>query len=147
MKQRVRRLKMLWKILKRTRADKIVIGYVITLCVVAGLMMFAEPNIKTYGDSLWYCYTMGVTVGLGDFVPITFSGRILSVFISLYSLLLIGMIPAIIVSYYMEIIKAVENESVTEFFDQLENLPELSKMELQALSERIKSMDKRCLHK
>ncbi|MEG0918569.1 MAG: potassium channel family protein [Anaerovoracaceae bacterium] len=145
MKKQKRRLRMLWSILQRTKADKIIMGYVFTILCASGLLYFIEPGFERFGDAVWYCYTMGVTIGFGDFVAITAIGRIISIFISLYTLLLVGMIPAIVVSYYMEIIKVAENETVTEFFDQLEHLPELSKSELQALSDKIKKMDKRCM--
>ena len=145
MKKQRKTLRMLWSILQRTKADKILIGYAMTLLCAAGLLYFAEPGFEKFGDAVWYCYTMGVTIGFGDFVAVTVIGRIISVCMSLYTLLIVGMIPAIVVSYYMEIIKATENETVTEFFDQLEHLPELSKLELQALSDRIKTMDKRCM--
>ena len=50
------------------------------------------------------------------------------------------MIPAILVSYYMEVIHRREKESITLFMDKLEHLPEMSKEELQEIADKIKKI-------
>ncbi|MEG0392758.1 MAG: potassium channel family protein [Anaerovoracaceae bacterium] len=136
----MKRLKVLKGILKRTHADRILLGYVGFLFIVAGVILVIEPEITSYGDSLWYCYTMSVTIGFGDIVPITLIGRILTIVLSLYSLLLIGMVPAIIVNYYMAIVRAREDAALGSFLDKLENLPDLSREDLIKLSDQIKKL-------
>jgi len=134
----MRRLRMLSAIFKRTHTYKLLTGYVIFLIISALLILIAEPGIRTFGDSLWYCYTTGVTIGFGDIVAVTMIGRIISVIISVYSLLIVGMIPAIVVSYYMEVVRASQKDTATQFMDKLEHLPELSREELEDLSDKVK---------
>jgi len=129
---------MLKTIMKMTHADKLLISYVIFLMIGAFIIMMTDPAINTFGDALWYCYTMGVTIGFGDLVVTTVFAKVISVLISLYTILIVGMIPAIVVSYYLEVIKIREKETSTHFFYKLEHLPELSKEELAELSEKIK---------
>jgi len=129
---------MLSAIFKRTHTYKLLTGYVIFLIISALLILIAEPGIRTFGDSLWYCYTTGVTIGFGDIVAVTMIGRIISVIISVYSLLIVGMIPAIVVSYYMEVVRASQKDTATQFMDKLEHLPELSREELEDLSDKVK---------
>lgn len=139
----MKRYRALGNILKRTKADKILLGYVVVLFVAALIIMLREPNINNYGDSLWYCYTMAVTIGFGDIVVTTFLGRFISILLSLYTILLIGLIPGIVVNYYMAIVKMKENAAVGNFLDKLEHLEELSKDELKELSIKIREKTKK----
>ncbi len=59
----MRRLKVLAGILKRTRADKILVGFIVFLFAVAAVIELAEPDINRYGDALWYCYAVISTAG------------------------------------------------------------------------------------
>lgn len=136
----MKQLRMLWMILKRTHASKILITFVVNLFVVALLVLIVEPHINTYLDSLWYCYVSIATIGFGDIVAVTFIGRILTVYLSLHAILVIAIIPGIITSYYMEVVSRREKETTTLFMDKLEHLPELSKEELQDIADKIKKL-------
>lgn len=136
----MKQLRMLWMILKRTHASKILITFVVNLFVVALLVLIVEPHISTYLDSLWYCYVSIATIGFGDIVAVTFIGRILTVYLSLHAILVIAIIPGIITSYYMEVVSRREKETTTLFMDKLEHLPELSKEELQEIADKIKKL-------
>ncbi len=139
----MKRLKLLGRVFKRTRADRILYGYVAALFLAAVFIMNVEPGIDNYGDSLWYCYTMGVTIGFGDIVATTLLGRIISVILSLYSLLLVGLIPGIVVNYYMAYIRVKEEEAMDNFLDKLEDLENLSHEELARISAGVRALEKR----
>lgn len=136
----MRTLRILWMILKRTHTIKVCISFIISFFVCAAIIQSIEPDINTYGDSLWYCYVACATIGFGDFAAVTAIGRILTVFISLHATLFLAMIPAILVIYYMEVIHRREKESITLFMDKLEHLPEMSKEELQEIADKIKKI-------
>ena len=105
--------------------------------------MIVEPNINRLIDSLWYSFSVATTIGFGDITAVTLIGRILSIFLSICSILIIAVVPGIITSYYIESTKLREKESSAKFLDDLERLPELSKEELTALSERVKNFNKK----
>lgn len=69
----------------------------------------------------------------------TLVGRVLSIFLSICSILIIAVVPGVITSYYVESTKLRADESSAKFLDDLEHLPELSKEELTKLSEKVKS--------
>ncbi|MEA4922638.1 MAG: potassium channel family protein [Eubacteriaceae bacterium] len=139
----MKRVRILKNIMKRTNVDKILLAYVIVLFAAALIIMLREPGITNFSDSLWYCYTMAVTIGFGDIVVTTLLGKFISVVLSLYSLLLIGLIPGIVVNYYMAIVKVKEETVMENFLDKLENLEELSHDELADLSSKVRARTKK----
>ena len=67
----MKKLKLLWMILKRTKATQILSGYIVFLFISAAIIQLVEPDINRYGDALWYCYAVLSTAGFGDIVAIT----------------------------------------------------------------------------
>ena len=137
---KMKKLHTLKTVLKATRADKIILGFVLFVLVAALVIWLVEPNIPHYLDALWYCYTVFSTVGFGDFVAVTWIGRIISILITIYSLFVIAIATGVVVSYYSERIRLRYDRSKAEILEKLEHLPELSKEELTEISEKIKKM-------
>lgn len=131
-----------WKrcylILKRTGTLKIFFSYILFLCAAAAVLTVREPGIERFGDGIWYCFVAATTIGFGDICVETGLGRVITVFVSLYGILMTAMVPGVVVSYYMEYLKVREKETISVFLEQLERLPELSEEELQGLSDRVK---------
>ncbi len=134
----MKKLRILGMILKQTRTDRILTGYVIFVLLAALAIWITEPGIQTYLDSLWYCYAVFSTAGFGDVVVTTLLPKIVSVVITLYSTLVVALITGVVVNFYTEIMKRKNAESIETFFDKIEQLPELSKDELVILSEKVK---------
>ena len=134
----MKKLRILGEILRRTHADKILFGFVAFLFIDAFLIMLVEPDITHYGDSIWYCYVALATIGFGDIVAKTFIGRVLTILLSLYATLVIAIVTGVIVNYYMQIIQIRQKETLANLMDRLESLPEMSKDELQEISNKVK---------
>lgn len=137
-KSRMKKLKILWNILKTTSADKIVIGFIGFILMVAGIIQMVEPSMTSYGDALWYCFIVITTIGFGDFYAITLIGRVATIILAIYGIFVVALIPGIVVSFYMEFIKIKANESTVEFLEKLERLDELSKEELTQISKNVR---------
>lgn len=135
----MKKLKLVWRILKSVSADKLVASFVVFLILVAITLRFIEPQIHNIGDSLWYCFAVISTVGFGDIVAITVGGRILSVLLGLYAMFVVALVPGVLVSYFLEIQKIKANESTNAYLEKLERLEELSKEELADISSRVKA--------
>ncbi|MDE6913440.1 MAG: potassium channel family protein [Lachnospiraceae bacterium] len=127
-----------YRILKWTGTLKIYMGFLLFLCGAAAILAIVEPGIDTFGDGLWYCFVAATTIGFGDICVVTRIGRITTVVVGIYGILMTAMVPGVVVSYYMEYLKIREKETISVFLEQLEQLPELSKEELEELSERIR---------
>lgn len=130
-------------VLKRTGAFKFLTTYIIIFAGVSIGVWIVEPNIKTLIDSVWYCFSVATTIGFGDITAVTILGRSMSIFLSICSILIIAVVPGIITSYYIESTKLKEQESIAKFLDDLEHLPELSKEDLQSLSEKVKKFNRK----
>lgn len=134
----MRRIRLLWRILKITHADKLLFGFLVYFILTSIMIYLVEPNIQTVGDSLWYCFAASTTIGFGDIVAVTLLGRVLTVILCIYAILIIALIPGVVVSYFIEFNKIKSKESVVVFLDQLEHLETLSKEELRELSQKVK---------
>lgn len=135
----MRRISLLWKVVRITHAERFAVGYVLLLFLVAVAVWLAEPDINTFSDGLWYCFAASTTIGFGDIVAVTAVGRILTVILVLYGIFVIALIPGVMVNYFVEYNKIRYNESLLMFMDRLEHLDTLSKEELRELSENVRN--------
>lgn len=136
----MRRLKVLVGILKRTRADKILVGFIVFLFAVAAVIELAEPDINRYGDALWYCYAVISTAGFGDVVAVTFIGKICSVLLTVYAIFVTAIVTGVVVNFYTQMVEMQRKETIAMFMDQLERLPELSREELESISQKVRKL-------
>jgi len=124
-------------ILRRTHTDRILIGFVIFFFLCAVPIWRIEPEIITYGDALWYCFAAITTIGFGDFAAATHAGRILTVLLGIYGIIVIALVTGVVVNFHTQIIQVRQKNTLAAFADKLERLPELSKEELEHLSNNV----------
>ena len=134
----MKKLRILKGILVRTRAHEILMGFIAFIFLDALFILLVEPGITRYGDALWYCYAVLSTVGFGDIVATTLLGKLASALLTAYALIAIAIITGVIVNYYSQMIQLRQRESIAAVADKLERLQELSKEELQELSDMVK---------
>ena len=132
----MKRLRILLAVLKKTKADKIVFGFVAYFFLSALIVLIAEPDIKRYGDALWYCYSVFSTVGFGDIVATTFVTKVVSVLLTVYTLFAVAVVTGVVVSFYQSCVERQFAESKEVFLDKLQRLPELSEEELEEIAQK-----------
>ena len=49
---------------------------------------------------MWYCFAVITTIGFGDFVAKTLMGRVLTVILGLYGIVVVAIITSVIVNFY-----------------------------------------------
>ncbi|MEH2942053.1 potassium channel family protein [Lachnospiraceae bacterium KK002] len=130
-----------YKILKRTGTLQIFMSFLLFLCAAGAALMVVEPDIRTFGDGVWYCFVAATTIGFGDICVTTGIGRVITVLVAMYGILMTAMVPGVVVSYYMEYLKVREKETISVFLEKLERLPELSEEELEQLSRRVREFE------
>ena len=78
------------------------VGLLLLIFAFAYILSFVEPNMASLKDGLWYCFAIVTTIGFGDFSAVTPIGRILSVILGLYGIIVVALITSIIVNFYGE---------------------------------------------
>lgn len=80
----IRQLRVVWPILS---------GIILTM-VAAGVMI-GRLEDWGLGESLYFTFVTGLTIGYGDFVPHTFTTRLLTLVIGICGVVLAGLIVAV----------------------------------------------------
>lgn len=96
------RFEVIRKIIRKTYAAEILSGMVLLILAFSMVFPQIETQIKTFGDALWYCFTLVTTIGFGDMTATHPIGRILSVILGLYGIVIVALITSIIVNFYNE---------------------------------------------
>ena len=136
----MKKIRVLAIILKRTKADRVLSGFLLFLFAAALIIQIVEPDINRYVDALWYCYAVISTAGFGDVVAVTFIGKVCSVLLTVYSMFVLAIVTGVVVNFYSQVVETHSKETLTPLMNQLEHLPELSKEELEAISQTIKKL-------
>lgn len=131
--------RLLWQSFKHTGAIKVIGGYLLFFLIAAALITILEPGIITYWDGLWFSFAVSTTVGFGDFTAVTVIGRIVTVILSVYSIAIVAIFTAVITNFFLNVAKAQASDSAAAFVDDLMHLTEMSKEELQAVSDKVKT--------
>lgn len=99
------KVKVLAKIVVSTFSLEIIFG-LLTMIVCFSIVLHAveppEAGFNTFGDALWYSFAVVTTIGFGDVVATTVVGRIITVILGIYGLIVVAVITSIIVNFYNE---------------------------------------------
>ena len=107
------RMDILKKIIHKTYATEILLGIVLLIVAFSFILPAFEPGIDNFGDALWYCFAIVTTIGFGDLYAVSGIGRVMSVILGVYGIIVVSLITSIIVNFYGEM-KKEENEEEEE---------------------------------
>ncbi len=112
--------RVLFRVLRKTYAIEVLYGLVILIAAISIMLMLYEPSIKSFGDALWYCFAIVTTIGFGDIYATSTIGRILSVILGIYGLVVVALITSIIVNLYQESSsRESEKKEEQDFLDKI----------------------------
>ena len=119
-------LNTLRKIIRKTYAMEIFMGLLLLMCAFSYVFMYTEPAMPTFTDGLWYCFAIVTTIGFGDITAVTLIGRVLSVILGIYGIIVVALITSIIVNFYGETKKEPDDEpeEESEKKDEPETVPD-----------------------
>ena len=120
------RIKNFFNLIERvfnSRRLRTIIG-VLTLAIIAFGYIFyiAEPDIKTFGDGIWWALVTVTTVGYGDITPATTLGRLVAGTLMFFGLGLIATVTAIVSAKFVQnYVDHHTNDDVLEKLQELES--------------------------
>ncbi len=120
--------KKLLRVIQKSHAAEILFGLVFMLIAVAISLSFIEPGMESILDALWYCFACITTIGFGDIVATTIVGRILSVFLGVYGIVVTAVVTSIIVNLYNDS-RAEEEASKAAYLAEKQQKEEAEKRE------------------
>ena len=134
----MKKLKTMMMVLRETGADALIGSYLGFTLLCALVIWIREPEIATYWDALWYCFTVASTIGFGDIVVHARISRILSVALSIYSAATLAIFTSVLVNYFQQLVQLRQKDSLATLADKLDRLPDMSREDLKRLSEQIR---------
>lgn len=99
----MKRLGILMKILKVTGFMKFATSFAGFIFMAGFGLQILEPGINHYWDGVWMAFVTSTTVGYGDYQAVSFLGRWLCVFLTIYGLIFFAALSGVVINYYTEL--------------------------------------------
>ena len=117
------KVKVLFKIIFRTFALEVILGLLTMVVASALIFMYVEVdavtgNNWTFGDGLWYAFATVTTIGFGDITATTAVGKVLTVLLGIYGIIVVAVITSIIVNFYNETAGKKDARELKEIKDE-----------------------------
>lgn len=105
----------LGKALNKVHALDVLFGLIIVLMLASFIFPQVEDSIPNVGEAWWYSFALITTIGFGDVVATSLTGRILSVIIGFYGIIIVSLLTSSIVVYITEENKKNEKPETENF--------------------------------
>ncbi len=123
-------IKVMQRAIGHTIRGKVVVyttfGAIIIIYAASLAMLQAErssnPDIRDFGDALWWSFTTVTTVGYGDIVPHTVTGRFVAIALMVAGVSLFGVVTATLASWIVERVAEEDTASQAASAAQLDRL-------------------------
>ena len=108
------KLRILMNIVRETYVLEILLGLLLMIIICSVIFSTLEESMSRYGDALWYCFALVTTIGFGDITANTTLGRILSILLGIYGIVVVAIITSVVVNFYGEVRRMTDHKSDTE---------------------------------
>jgi len=111
------------------RLRTILVTIIASVTIFGFVFFVTEPQVKSFGDGMWWALVTITTVGYGDITPMTTVGRFVASGLMFVGLALIASVTAIIsVKFIQNFVDHHTNDDVLEKLDEMQkDLDELKK--------------------
>ncbi len=118
------KVRVLFKIITNTFSLEVLFGLLVIIVCFSIILAKVEPaasteaTIQNFPDALWYCFAVVTTIGFGDKVALTPVGKILTVILGLYGIVVVAVITSIIVNFYNATVGKQDQKELEEIKDE-----------------------------
>jgi len=118
------KVKVLVKIITSTFSLEVLFGLLAIIVCFSIVLAHVEPSanpdstIKNFPDALWYCFAVVTTIGFGDMVATTPIGKILTVILGIYGIVVVAVITSIIVNFYNATVGKQDQKELDEIKEE-----------------------------
>jgi len=101
---------------QKTYAAEIIFGLLLLIASFSFVLMYTDTESfkGEYTNALWYCFAVVTTIGFGDMTAVSTIGRVLSVILGVYGIVVVALITSIIVNFYGEMKKSNSDDDDPE---------------------------------
>ena len=124
------KINVLNEVIKKSMVYEIILALLIFVILCSIYFTIVEPNMTSYVDSLWYCFTVITTIGFGDVYVTTTLGRILSVILGIGGIVVVALFTSIIVNFYNEMNHRGDYKKIEEIEKEVERIEDEEKEKL-----------------
>lgn len=111
------------------RLRTILVTIIASVTIFGFVFFVTEPQVKSFGDGMWWALVTITTVGYGDITPMTTVGRFVASALMFVGLGLVASVTAIVsVKFIQNFVDHHTNDDVLEKLDEMQkDLDELKK--------------------
>ena len=107
-------VKILINIMVKTHTIDIIVCLIAFMTAFSFILPRSEPSINSFWEGMWYCFTVITTIGFGDMVAASRIGRLLTVVLGVYGIVVVAILTSVIVNFYNEISAKEKTEKIVE---------------------------------
>ena len=107
-------MKILLRVIRKTYVVDVMSGLILFIAAFSVVFPVLEKNITSYHDALWYCFAVVTTIGFGDYAATTPLGRVMSVILGIYGIVVVALVTSVVVNFYSEIKTLPDNPEEEE---------------------------------
>lgn len=100
---KLEKIKLLFNILVKTHTIDVLVCLLSIMIAFSFILQRFEGTITNFWDAMWYCFAVVTTIGFGDFYATTLIGRILTVVLGIYGIVVVAILTSVVVNYYNEV--------------------------------------------
>ena len=111
---RFEKIKLFLSIIIKTHTIDVIIFLLAFIIAFSFLFPLVEESITNFWDGMWYSFAVITTIGFGDFAATSAVGRILTVILGIYGIVVVAIITSAIVNFYNEVSAKEKSKEIVD---------------------------------
>ena len=111
---KIEKIRLLIDILVKTHTLDVLICLLAFIIAFSFVFPMVEPTITSFWDAMWYCFAVITTIGFGDFYATSLIGRVLTVILGIYGIVVVAILTSVVVNFYNEVSSKEKNREIID---------------------------------